>query len=83
MTSHLHQICPALVLLLAVPLLPAADDNGPTEANEDWSALLEEAETTADWAADPLADLNLFGDTASSLLLTASIRAGAGYSDMR
>ena len=51
MTSHLHQICPALVLFLAVPLLPAADDDGTSEANEDWSALLEEAESTADWAA--------------------------------
>ena len=81
MTSNLHHFCLALALLAAGPALTGAPDNSQDTADSDWTALLEEAESSADWAADPLADLNLYGDAASTLLLTASLRAGAGYSD--
>ncbi|MEX0331980.1 MAG: hypothetical protein AB3N64_11205 [Puniceicoccaceae bacterium] len=81
MTSNLHHYCLALCLLATCPMLRAAQEGGSGDADEDWAALLEEAESSADWAADPLADLNLFGDSVSSLLLTTSLRAGLGYSD--
>jgi hypothetical protein len=78
MTSPLHQIPLIVALSILVPSLPAqkqAEENN----DGDWAAILEEAEATADWASDPLADLGLL-DEPSSILLIASVKAGAGYS---
>ena len=79
MSSNLH----TYILLLsfsvfAFPLF-AESDNSEAQDTVDWAAILEEAESSADWAADPLADLGLFGESAS-IFLTASAKAGAGYS---
>ena len=78
MTSNLHQVCLSIALLVSLPLLASETAD---QTAEDWAALLEDAESSADWAADPLADLNLFGEASSTFLLTAALRAGAGYSD--
>jgi hypothetical protein len=79
MASHLHQISRFIILSLVVVSLAAETEKSTGEQITDWAAILEEAETSAEWAADPLADLGFHGDDLS-IFITASARAGAGHS---
>lgn len=90
MRPILHTMA-AAALLLAQPGLHAQENtaahgshssSAASEADS-WEALLESVEETADWAADPLADLemDLGLDEPASLIFAASISAGTGISD--
>jgi hypothetical protein len=80
MIPYLHQCILLFTLaLIAVPSLADSEKPGDKEA-ADLAAILEEAEATADWAADPLADLGFYGEDLSVLIIT-SARAGIGHSN--
>ena len=85
MRPILHTLAAAgLALLLATPSLKgqntAASSSDTTTT--DWEALLDSVEETADWAADPLADLDLgVAEDPASLIFAASAALGYGHSD--
>ncbi|MGC9452623.1 MAG: hypothetical protein ACP5I4_14385, partial [Oceanipulchritudo sp.] len=59
-------------------------ETGPSGSLDDWETILEEAESGAEFAADPLADLeeelDFLATEPSDFLFSASIAVGPGYS---
>jgi len=79
MTVHLHWKGILLPCLLpCLTLIAYADQEASNE--KAWQAILEEADAAAEWADDPIADLELFSLEPDPLFLTTSLSAGAGHS---